>query len=271
MFDLLKVRTSEPEIIYTVYDCIKKNYKQTKNLPYLKEFHYNGITVAFQKQSTRECLYVTFSPHKQINNNLHNATPLALREAQDNIAETLEKIRIKRSDFYKLDITRLEIGVNYKCELSLDIVFNSFLMFQTSLFKTHKDYSHYKFADSGYRKNIYDNRRSPYQTFKHYIKSEQRDQQGITNAENSYCEDEVMRTEIKTERSGKVKEIGFVTLEDLYRDNALECSVNFLKKNLEKVFVFNPKEIDRKRLKSVPAQKQYYQNDHTQILGKYQW
>ncbi|MCD9853736.1 hypothetical protein LUD75_03420 [Epilithonimonas sp. JDS] len=259
MFDLLKVRTYEQEIINTVYDSIKNEYRVTKDLPYLKEYQNKGITIAFQKQNNRECLYVTFSPHKQVNENIHNATPLALQEAQDNIISTLANIKIDRNDFSKFKITRLEIGVNYKCELPLDIVFKSFLMFQTALFKTHKNYTHYKFADSGYRKNTYNNSRSPYQTFKHYIKSAQRDHNGISNADNGYCDDEVMRTEIKTERSGKVKEIGFDTLADLYRDNALECSINFLKKNLEKVFVFNPKEIDKKKLKSVPMQKHFYQ------------
>lgn len=272
MYDLLKVRTSQESLIQTVYDCINNNYKNSKNLPYLKEYKDKGVTIAFQKQHSKTSMYITFSPHKQSNENIHNATPLSIKEAQDNITKVLNKINIQEREFQHFDITRLEIGVNYKCELPLDIVFGSFLMFQTSLFKVHENYKHYKFADSGYRKNIYSNTRSPYQTFKHYIKSEQRDHNGISNAENGYCADEVMRTEIKTERSGKVKEIGFVTLADLYRDNALECSVNFLKKNLEKVFVFNPKEIDRKRLKTVPLQKQYYQmitnNFWNNIKGK---
>jgi hypothetical protein len=259
MYDLLKIRTYEQEIINTVFDTIKTSYRKTKDLPYLKEYHDNGITIAFQKQNIRQALYITFSPHKQINNNLHNANPLSLKSAQQNIIETLGNFEIDRTKFEKFKITRLEIGVNYKCELPLEIVFSSFLMFQTALFEIHKEYTHYKFADSGYRKNIYNNKRTPYQTFKHYIKSLQRDNKGTSNAKNGYCDDEVMRTEIKSERSGKVKEIGFETLDDLYRDNALECSINFLQKNLDKVFVFNPKEIDKKKLKSVPLQKQYYQ------------
>ncbi len=256
----MKIRTYDFQTVQAVWECVNTQlFQQTKYYPYQKEFEKKGIKIIFQKEHKGEAVYLIFSPHKQFNGNEHNANSFSLTSAQKIIIDVLASFGISFSDFNLFKVTRLEVGVNYKTHLSSDIVLSSFLMFKTSFFHTHEKHEHYRFANFSYRTNSLTKKRTPNQTMKHYLKDMQDYGNGKTNAEMGFCEPDVVRTEMKTERAGKVKEIGFDKLSDLYRDNALECCINFLLGKLEKVFVFNPKEIDTRKINTKPKYKQYCQ------------
>ncbi len=260
MIDLMKIRTYDFPTVQMVWEYVHSQaYHQTINKSFQKEFTKNGITILFQKEEMGEAVYFTFSPHKQMNGNRHNANSFSLAQAQKTIVKILADFGIEFSQFSTFQVTRLEVGVNYKTTLDSDIVLSSFLMLRTAFFETHEKYEHYKYANSTYRTNSRTKKRTPNLVMKHYLKDLQDYGNGKTNAEMGYCEPEVIRTEMKTERAGRVKDIGFEKLSDLYRDNALECCEKFLINKLDYVFVFNPQEIDKSNLITKTQLKHFYQ------------
>lgn len=262
MIDLLKIKTVEKEFLKILYSICEKDFKLIKQKHFSEIFsNANGIKIIFDKTKIGVTAYIVFSAHKQANNNKHNADFFCLKDAQISILKTMKYLGVERKNFKYFTIMKIEIGVNYLCpSLPVEIILDSCLLFINAFFIKHPEHQHYRYAESGYRTVSYSKIIKPHQKLKNYCKGLQViSDLNKTLSELGYCSKDLMRMEVKNERSGKIKDLGFEVLEDLFRENALECMIKHLQKQLEKIFVFNPKEIDKMKFKNEPQRKLFYQ------------
>lgn len=269
MIDLLKIRTYTAGIISILLKLRDDRFKLVENEGYSKIYsNSNGIKIICNVRSKEVVsVDIIFSPHKQANNNKHNANAFSLLDAQKSIISTMRSLGIEWEQYSDFIIMQLEIGVNYHCPKSLSpqLVLDSFLMLVNSFFQRHPKHHHYRFAEGTNRKRSNSTGQDHTKAkasikLKHYWKASQSiDSENKTLSEFGYCKGDVIRTEVKCQRTGKIKELGFETLNDLFRHNALEGMKNFLRKQLDNVFVFNPAEIDKTKLKKEPQRKLLYQ------------
>lgn len=268
MIDLLKIRTIVEEVIFILFEISKKNFKVIENRAYSKTYsNSTGIKITFLNTRLGTIADIIFSPHKQANNNKHNANVFSLLDAQKSVISIMRYLGIERNLYRDFTIMQIEIGINYVCPttLSPQMVLDSFLMLVNSFFQKHPKHHHYRFAEGTNRKRSNstkqdDSKEKASIKLKHYWKASQFiDSENKTLSELGYCKSEVIRTEVRAQRTGKIKELGFVTLNDLFRENSFDCMKNFLMKQLDKVFVFNPAEIDKTKIKKQSQWKLFYQ------------
>ena len=208
----------------------------------------NGIYFYFHRNrfGERDKMYIRFSPHVQANGGLHNASFFTYKEAQKSIVNTFANVGIARETIKEFGINAIEIGTNFRAVREPYFVLNSALMFGRYFFKTHEKHRHYRYATTGEKK-----RGSKYFTTKFYIKSEQIDgASGLTYHQLNYCGSDVMRFEVKIERTDKFKFFDFSNAENLFNEEAEEVFSDFLLKNYDRMFFFSIKEIEQRRIKT---------------------
>ncbi|MFC0345820.1 hypothetical protein [Epilithonimonas hispanica] len=230
--------------------AISKNEKGWENATVYNNG--NGIKIYAQINKYQECpkLFVAFSPHKQYNDNLHNANYFTFVKARNQIIKTFESIGITKELFQEFYISSLEIGINFSVQSDVYTLLNSALSKGSQFFETHNKYKHYRFAE---------NKSDKYLKTKFYIKSEQKDNdQDKTYFELDYCPSNIMRFETKLQRAEKFDYIDFGNMESLFCENAEERITNQLLKEFDKLFFFSIKDINTKKLTN-PQQKKYYQ------------
>lgn len=212
-----------------------------------------GIKIFTQNNKDGECykLFLAFSPHKQFNDNLHNANYITLEQAKNQIKKTFSSVGISFNLFKEFYISSIEIGINFYVEHDPYFILNSALMFGTNFFVTHEKYKHYKYASNAGA--------AKYLKTKFYIKSEQRNNDSdYKYFELRYCPANIMRFEIKLQRAKKFKFMDFSNMECLYAEDAEEILSVQLTKEFNKMFFFSVKHISKNNL-TKPQQKKYYQ------------
>ena len=205
----------------------------------------------FNKHGECYKIMLAFSPHKQFNNNLHNANYFTYKQAQKQILKTFETFGISYELFKEFYISSIEIGINFNVQENAFPILNSALMFGRNYFVTHHKFKHYRFAgDPGNGK---------YLKTKFYIKSEQRNEECDRNYfELGYCDQNILRFETKLKRAEKFKFIDFGNLQSLYLENSEDILSEQLLKEFAKIFFFSVKHINRNNL-TKPQQKKYHQ------------
>lgn len=272
MIDLIKISCKISGVIKYLFTLSQDNFIiKSQNYWWVTYTTQTGIDIKFPKRKKEEdIVFISFSPHKQKNGNKHNADFFSLMEAQKYIESTLKSLGIERKDFVFWDISAIEIGVNYISVIPPKTLLECFLFYRTAKFHQHQIYKHYYYsAGKDYVKGknsenvdrIRDEERANKNCkIKHYWKAHQRD-----NGENlmfyqlGYCDEDLMRFEVKGENKPKVRESGFTTLESLYDYEALERCIIYLNKHLQEIFVFNPKDIVDHTKLTEPQRKHYYQ------------
>ena len=99
----------------------------------------------FNKHGECYKIMLALSPHKQFNNNLHNANYFTYKQAQKQILKTFETFGISYELFKEFYISSIEIGINFKVQENAFPILNSALMFGRNYFVTHHKFKHYRF------------------------------------------------------------------------------------------------------------------------------
>ncbi|MGV8915199.1 MAG: hypothetical protein ACOH1X_07095 [Kaistella sp.] len=257
MIDYSLFGTYNREAMQLILSKIKDNYfLSVKEKGWEKATIFSngkGVKLYAHFNKYGECykIMLAFSPHKQFNNNLHNANYFTYKQAQKQIVKTFEAIGISYELFKEFYISSIEIGINFNVQENAFPILNSALMFGRNYFVTHHKHKHYRFAgDPG---------KGKYLKTKFYIKSEQRNGECDCNYfELGYCDQNIMRFETKLKRAEKFKFIDFGNLESLYLENSEEILSKQLLREFGKIFFFSVKHIKQNNL-TKPQQKKYYQ------------
>jgi len=187
-------------------------------------------------------VFISFSPHIITNKGRHNANFFNYDSALAIIRLTFFKLGLLQDDFSKFYISSVEIGINFKVHRDPYLILESALMFDRRFFKAHTVYKHYKYVE---------NEKNKYKKVKFYIKSEQIDNRtGLRYHELRYCENNVMRFEIKIERADKFTFFDFSNMNNLFSGSAEQIFKSFLTKEYKKMFFFSLKEVNQKKIKS---------------------
>ena len=255
MIDYLSIATMNIETINKVYSLITKTFQRVpteKGWNNTEKFYKRGITLYFTKNKQKEYikLIIKYSPHKQYNNNKHNANEFSMKNAQKWIIRTNSSLGITENDFINFYISQIEIGINFKTSSNPDNVLKKLCMYSKFFFKQSPKYSHYYTAPPE-SKN-----RNKYYKIKYYWKSMQKIESiNKTNYEMGYCPENVLRFEIKIERLNKFKDIKLHKLNDLFANNLNANLKNYILKLHDEVFYFNPKEVITSKLTTTQKKK----------------
>ena len=272
MIDRITVGNQHAPVMYQLMGVCQDNFriKSQDNLWTVYDTG-TGISIRFKYQNKNlNKVFLDFSPHKQKNGNIHNADPISIKEAQEQIRLTLGNIGIEKRNFIFWDISAIEIGVNYLSVVAPETILQCFLFYKNARFNQHPLYPHYYYAAGkegvkGKRNDIVDRksgdaRRNKNCKIKNYCKANQTNNQvSLMYYQLGYCEENVMRFEVNAETMAYCKKWGFTTLDSLFDENILERCIIFLKEHLNEIFVFNPKDIVSDKKLSTPERRKYFQ------------
>ncbi|MCX8532156.1 hypothetical protein [Chryseobacterium luquanense] len=252
------ISTQNVDIIYLCLQSINKNKKfnqiKTKKewKGYIIFHNIDGITAYFRvnrfKQSDRLC--IAFSPHKLYNKGVHNANNISFFKLQQCMISTLWNLGLGKDKIPYFKISSIELGVNFEVMRDPYFILDSAIMIGTYFFE-NTEYKHYKVAHNTNHK---------YLKHKLYIKSEQIVTSKQRNfAELGYCSKNIMRFEVKIERTEKIKFFDFKNLQNLFLPTTENIFKQFLAEKFKTIFFFSIKSLDRRKLKKTPQTRFYHQ------------
>lgn len=252
MIDHFGFSTKIPFYINKTFLLVQNTYRKVKaEKGWSKAHKYtndNGINIYFKYNKTNEyyAMYVYYSPHKQSNKNLHNANDFSLDNAQKTIISINKGIGIDEVDFRYFEVFSIEIGINYHAPRPPKEILNSLLNYKTYFFEV-KDKVKKPFYSTAEPKTV-----NKYLKIKHYSKGRQKIESiNKTFAELGYCEDDMMRFEVKVERAKKNKNLPINYLSDVFADQMKKALCDFILKEHQNVFYYCKKDIDTRNLNNV--------------------
>lgn len=251
MIDHTRYKTDNTQLINILFKKTEKEFTLEKSDKHWRSVHQfnnkKGIIIRLQYNRFGEYdkAFIDFSPHKLFNNNLHNANFFTLNQAQESIIKTFQSLGIEKEYLNYFAITKIEIGVNFKVNRNAYVFLNPALMFSNYFFVNK--YPNYKEARQT-------NEDEKYLKAKFYIKSEQRKTElNKTNYELGYCDENIMRFEIKLEDISKFKFLDFKNAESLFSEQTEEILQNYLIEKSDEIFFFSINHLNTRQFKNTQS------------------